>query len=192
MCKTLGFKNNSQNGLSFQCSLVCLWVVVSSIHPRIKWNEFKAFTCVLDFSSYRDDWLGAMSLQAHRVSCWGRADQLGLSFTDVWNKMPEQKGDIMLSFLKKSRGHSRIQGSVNILRTFSSSISQFSLKGMWSFHKNRGQWEISTSAAVRGKWDSTHCSSTVRESGTRKANLLPKPDKCIKTYLANRHKSCGT
>lgn len=24
MCKTLGFKNNSQNGLSFQCSLVCL------------------------------------------------------------------------------------------------------------------------------------------------------------------------
>ena len=47
MCKTLGFKNNSQNGLSFQCSLVCLWVVVSSIHPRIKWNEFnRVYTCV--------------------------------------------------------------------------------------------------------------------------------------------------
>ena len=150
------------------------------------------FTCVLDFSSCRDDWLGAISLQSPRVSCWGRADQLGLSVTDVWNKMPEQTGDIMPSSLKKSRGHSQIQGSVNVLRTFSSSISQFSLKGMWSFHENGGQWEIPTSAAVRGKWDSTHCSSTVREAETRKANLLPTPDKCIKTYLANRHKSCGT
>ena len=105
--------------------------------------------------------------------------------------MPEQKGDIMPSSLKKSRGHSQIQGSVNVLRTFSSSVSQFSLKGMWSFHKNGGQREISTSAVVRGKWGSSHCSA-VREAGTRKANLLPKPDKCIKTYLANRHKSHGT
>lgn len=191
MCKTLGFKNNSQNGLSFQCPLVCLWVVVSSIHPRIKWNELnRVYMCV--GLLFVQGWLGAISLQFHRVSCWGRADQLGLSFTDGWNKMPEQKGDIMPSSLKKPRGHSRIQCSVNVLRTFSSSISQFSLRGMWSCHKKGGQRGISTSAALRGKWDSTHCSSTVREAETRKAHLLPKPDKCIKTYLANRHKSRGT
>lgn len=137
MCKTLGFKNNSQNGLSFQCPLVCLWVVVSSIHPRIKWNELnRVYMCV--GLLFMQGWLGAISLQSHRVSCWERADQLGLSFTDAWNKMPEQKGDIMPSSLKKPRGHSRIQGSVNVLRTFSSSISQFSLRGMWSFHKKGG------------------------------------------------------